>query len=87
MKLHIVAFVTKNDSVELTEFLRYAGLVNIETNINPYHECKDLLPLREGELIVKMFCPKGLHGETWGKMNVARIKSFGRKVMYYTKRV
>ncbi len=77
-----IAFKVQNPGVVVTEHLRYAGILDVHQPANcrfasmPAQVEAQLLPLKDGEVIIIIDCPKGHDAEVWIKQNTQRLASF-----------
>jgi hypothetical protein len=86
-KIHHLSFSTKHVCAEITEHLRYAGIVAVTGAGSGYlpRDVQNELNAPEGSITISIQCPRGLEPKTWSTMNIARLKSFGVKAVCWTK--
>jgi hypothetical protein len=86
MKKVYVAFKVKDPDAVVTEYLRYAGIIEVNDrnhNAPGYSIAKTLEYNNQTDTIITMECPRGLDGVAWANMNTARLASFGIKAVSY----
>jgi len=85
-----VSFKVKNPKVEVTEFLRYSGVISVycydHQHFVPHSVISVLFPvnINEGEAMITIHEPKGIDGKRWAEMNAKRIASFGIKTIAWS---
>lgn len=86
-RTHHLSFITKHACVEITEHLRYAGIVSLRgaghTGYVPLLVQNELNPKGE-DIIITCKCPHEYDPSAWSKMNIARMRSFGVKAVHWT---
>ena len=86
-KIHRISFALKPEEQNevLLEHLRYASVVGIHGSGHTGHVpiiVKREFP--EKNVILTIECPRDLVAQVWVQQNIERMRSFGRKAIYWT---
>ena len=88
-KKHYITYKVKDPDVNITEYLRYAGTIDVRdlnhTGYVPYEIERQLAPYySEGDALITINCRKSDYADAWIKANIKRLASFGVKAVTWS---